>query len=368
LNKSQALLLFLFVTSLALAFPNAYAVQTTRIYQLVHPSRTVAGGFDPIHVTATVYYNDTTPGNTLAVGILDAEMTPQRVIPGIVTSSPDPCLNQFVLTAFCVIDVKAASGAEQLNFRIGGILGGKRGPGNWNLNVTTALFDANNMLIPKTTSSILFGIELAPVTLKVTVPAAVAVSVDGVRQPPGSAAVGVALGEHNITVPSLVQLNPTTRLRFDHWPDGSTNMNRTILVTGDTSFDVAYVIQNLLTITGPQPNSSGAGWYDEGTTATFSVPRTEPMGGLLGILGGKLNFQGWYENGQLLTRSTTGAISMNQPHMITAAWQGDYSEPTVILPGIIIILAFAYLMARRTKAKPTRRRSHRRRKLTKRRS
>jgi hypothetical protein len=362
LNKSHALLVCLLVTSLAFAFPNAYAVQTTRIYQLVHPSSTVAGGFNPIDVTATVYYNDTAPGNFLAVGILDAEMTPQKVVPGIVTSSPDPCLNQFVLTAFCVIDVKAVSGAEQLNFRIGGILRGKRGPGTWNLNVTTALFDSNNMLIPKTTSSILFGIELTPVILKVIVPAAVAVSVDGVQQPPGPAAVGVTFGEHNITVPSLVQLNPTTRLRFDHWPDGSTNMNKTVLVTGDTSFDVAYVAQNLLTITAPQTSSTGAGWYDEGTTATFSVPRTESMGGLLGILGGKLNFQGWYENGQLLTRSTTGTISMNQSHMITAVWQGDYSEPTVILVGIVIILAFVYFMARRTKAKLTRRRFHRRRK------
>jgi len=362
LNKAQILIVCLLVTSLVIALPNAYAVQATSIYGLTHPSQTIAGSAEPIYVTATVNYSDALPGNSLAVGVLDAEMKPQGIVPGIATSSPDPCLNQFVLTAFCIINVSAASGAEQLSFRIGGVLGGKHQPGVWKLNMTAAFFDSSGALIPKTTSSVLFGIELTPVTLRVTVPAAVAVSVDGLQQPPGPAAVGVALGEHNITVPLLVQVSPTTRLRFDHWPDGSTNANRIVFVTGDTNLDVAYMTQNLLTITGPQTNSTGAGWYDEGTTATFSVAQTEPMGELLGILGGKLNFQGWYENGQLLTRSTTGTISMNQPHTITAAWQGDYSEPIVILGGILVILAFAYFLVRRRRTRPTRRSSRSRRK------
>jgi len=362
LNNAQILVACLLVTSFSLtAFPNAYAVQTTNVYGLTHPSQTVAGSIEPIYVTATVNYNDTFPGNSLAVGLLDAEMTPQRIIPGIAASSPDPCLNQFVLTAFCIINLSAPSGIEHFSFRIGGVLGGRRQPGTWKLNMTAALFDSSGALIPKTTSSVPFGIELTPVTLRMTVPTAVAVSVDGSQQPPGPAAVGVALGEHNITVPILVQVNPTTRLRFDHWQDGSTNANRTILIAGDTNLDAAYVTQNLLTITGPQTNSTGAGWYDEGTTAIFSVAQIEPMGGLSGILGGKLNFQGWYETGQLLARSPTASMAMNQPHTITAAWQGDYSEPTVIFGGIVIIFTFAYLLARR-RAKPRTRRSRSRRK------
>jgi hypothetical protein len=367
LKNAHALLVCLLVTSLVLAFPNVSA-QSTRIYELVQPSHTVAGGQTPIEVTAIVYYNKTTPGNYLVTGIIDQDTTPHKITPGIVTSSPDPCLNQPVLAALCVIGINTASGAEHLGFKIGGILGAKRGPGTWNLNMTTALFDPTHSLIQKTTSTVLFGIQLTPVAVKVTVPASVAVSVDGVQQPPGPAVIGVALGEHNISVPALVQVDPTTRLMFDHWPDGSTNTNRTIFITSDANITVTYVTQNLLTIAGPQATSTGAGWYNDGETATFSVAPTEPMAGLLGNLGGKMSFQGWYENGQLLTSSTRGTISMNQPHTITAVWQADYSEPALILTGIVIVIALAYLMVRRRTKKPARRRPQRSRKRAKRRS
>ena len=360
------MLVYLFVISLVLAFPNVYA-QSTRIYELVQPSHAVAGSQDPVEVTAIVYYNNTTRGNYLVTGIVDQDTTPAEISPGIVTSSPDPCLNQPVLAALCVSGITATSGAEHLDFKIGGILGGKRVPGTWDLNMTTALFDTTHNLIPKTKSTVLFGIQLTPVALNVTVPSPVAVSVDGVQQPSGPAVVGVALGEHNVSVPALVQVDPTTRLMFDHWPDGSTDTNRTILITSNANITVTYVTQNLLTLTGPQATSTGAGWYNEEEPATFSVAQTEPMAGLLGNFGGQMKFQGWYENGQLLTSSTTGTISMNRPHTITAVWQADYSEPALILTGIVIIFALAYLMVRRRTNKPARRRPHRGRKRAKRR-
>jgi hypothetical protein len=304
----------------------------------------------------------------LVTWIIDQDTTPQEITPGIVTSSPDSCLNPPVLAAVCVIGIKTASGAEYLDFKIGGILGGKRGPGIWDLNMTTALLDPNRNLIPKTTSTVLFGIQLTPVALKVTVPASIAVTIDGVQQPPGPAVVGVALGEHNVSVPALVQVSPTTRLMFDHWPDGSTATNRTIFITSDANITVTFLTQNLLTIAGPQATSTGAGWYNEGEPATFSVAATETMAGFLGNLGGKLKFQGWYENGQLLTGSTTGTVSMNQPHTITAVWQADYSEPALILIGVVIIFALAYLMARRRTKKPARHSPHRGGKRAKRRN
>jgi hypothetical protein len=180
LKNVHALLVCLLVASLVLAFPNVYA-QSTRIYEVVQPSHAVAGGQDPIEVKAIVYYNNTAPGNYLVTGIIDQDATPREITPGIVTSSPDSCLNQPLLAALCIIGIKTASGAEQVDFKIGGILGGKRGPGTWDLNLTTALFDSKDILIPKTTSTVLFGIQLTPLALEVTVPASVAVSVDGVQ-------------------------------------------------------------------------------------------------------------------------------------------------------------------------------------------
>ncbi len=357
---SKALLIFLLIISLVLAFPGVQATQTTRIYELVHPIATTAGSLDPVPVTAVVFYNNTVPGYTLKVGIFDAEKMPQVLAAGIVqSSSPDPCLNEPALEALCVIKVPASTGAENLGFAIGGILGGKRGPGTWALNFTAALFDSNNTLVPKSVSSVQFEIQLTPVRLTVAVPAAVVVSVDGVQQAPGPADVGVALGQHNITIPTFAQIDTGTRLRFDHWADGLAVTNRTVLVSSDKSLEVVYVTQNLLTITGPQAHSNGVGWYAEGATATFSVAPVEAMASLLGIMGGKLKFQGWYENGELLTDSTTGTVAMNRPHTLAAVWQADYSMPIAIVLGIAIILSLAYFITHRRTAKPKRRRRSR---------
>ncbi len=343
--------------------PGVNAAQATSIHQLTYPPQALAGGLIPIPITATVYYNNTIPGNTLVVGILDADLTPQRITPGLATSSPDPCADQSsLLAALCPITLKAPSGAEHLSFKIGGILGGRVTQGTWDLNITAALYDRNRGLIANSVSTTLFKIHLTPAAFKLIVPSAVNVTIDGVQQPPGSAQVGVALGRHNVTAPVLVQVDPLTRLRFDHWSDGLTEPNRTVVVNGDMSLEAVYVTQNLLTITGPQAASIGAGWYDQSETATFSVAALEPMAGILGMLGGKLRFQGWYENGGLITSETTGTIPMNQPHMIAAVWQADYTQPIVIFLAIAIILAFIYLIARRRTTNRTRRPSRRSRK------
>ncbi len=313
-------------------------------------------------VSAIVFYNNTVVGDTLVVGILDADKTPQLLVPGIVFSSPDPCANQPTFPADCRIKIKSGSGAEHLQFQIGGkIFGGKTGFGAWNLNMTTLLLDSSGNLIPKSVSTIPFAIQLTPATLRVTVPVNVAVSVDGVKLSPGPALVPVVLGDHNITVPNIAQIDATTREVFDHWgDDGSTDPFRIILIVNDTNLEAVFVTQHLLTIEGPQPSSEGAGWYDASAVATFSVQAVEPMSGPLGLLGGKLKFQAWYENGTLLTDQTTGTITMNTPHTITAVWQTDYLLPAAILVGIIILLAFAYLVAHRRRRTPKKTGSKRR--------
>ena len=298
----------------------------------------------------------------MIVGILDADKSPQTITPGIVTAAPDPCVGPLQLAALCQITLSAKSGAEELTFKIGGILGGRQDVGTWDLNMTAALFDQNGTMVPKTMSTVPFAIQLVPVALQIVVPPNVAVSIDGYTQPPGPSLVAVKLGEHNITAPAIVQVDPVTRMRFDHWSDGSTDVNRTIVIGNDTNLAGTYVTQYLLTITSQQANATGAGWYDENSTATFSVPTTQPMPGLLGTLGGKLNLQGWYENGTLLTTSATGTVTMNEPHTITLATQADYTLPTAALAVIAIIGALTYIFNRRRTVKPSRRRSRKTRK------
>ena len=289
-------------------------------------------------------------------------MSSQRIVPGIVVFSTDPCVNQPELTALCAIALRAASGVEVISFQIGGIFGGRRGPGIWDLNVTSALLDTQGNLVAGSASSGLFKVTLTPLVLTVDVPSGVAASIDGVQQAPGPASVGVAMGQNNITVPQLVQLNESSRLSFHGWSDGYPTAARNIVVTNTTTLQAIYATQNLLTLVGLPGNSTG-GWYDANTTATFSANQYQPMSGPLATLGARLSFEGWYENGQLLTNSPTGTISMDKPHTLTAVWQVDYTIPAAAI-GIIIaaVVVVIFLILRRKKPATSRRRKRSRRK------
>jgi hypothetical protein len=365
LKPSIFLVVCLLAVCLASVLPAVEASQTTTIYQINGPSSAVAGSEAPLSVAVTVYYNDTVAGYQLVVGILYTDLSPARIVPGVVVSSTDPCVNEPEAVAVCAIVILKSSGVERIGFQIGGIFGGRREPGSWGLNVTSVLEGPQNNLIPGSVSSKLFRIDLTPVALNVNVPSGVAVSVDGVSQPAGSVSIGVALGQHNITVPQLVNVSQSTRLRFEHWSDGYPSTSRIIVVTNSTTVKVDYVTQNLLTLIGVEGNATVPTWYDADNSATFSTNQYEPIPGLLGALGARLSFQGWYENGQVVTNSPTGTISMDEPHTLTALWQVDYSTPAVITLGVIAVVIMAFMLLRRRKRPSTRRgRSKRRRKRT----
>ncbi len=127
------------------------------------------------------------------------------------------------------------------------------------------------------------------------------------------------------------------------------------MVTGNASIEAVYVTQHLLTLVGAGENATVAGWYDADSVATFSTNQYQPITGLLGEIGAKSTFQGWYENTQLITSSPNGTISMDKPHTLTAVWQIDYTVPGGITLGIVAAIVVAYLVVRRSKTKPARR-------------
>ena len=340
---------------LASGYPLAAAAQTTMIGQINGSTSIVAGSQSPIPLTVTVYYTSSL-GNQLIVGILDANLTSPRIVPGIVASSTDSCLNQPEPAALCAISVSKTSGVEVIGFQVGGIFGGRRGPGIWNLNVTSALVDPKGNLVVGSASSSIFQVTLVPVILTVDVPAGVAASVNGVEQSPGRASVGVALGQNNITVPQLVQLNQSSRLMFDYWSDGYPATTRSIVITNTTTLQAVYVTQNLLTVLGLPGNSTENGWYDADASATFSASAYQPMSGLLGALGGRISFEGWYENGQLLTNSPAGTISMDEPHTLTAVWQVDYTIPIIVVIVAVGAVVAIFTIVHRMKSRTPRRR------------
>jgi uncharacterized repeat protein (TIGR02543 family) len=249
----------------------------------------------------------------------------------------------------------------RIDFQIGGIFGGRVEPGVWDLNVTSVLIDPQNNLIPGSVSSRLFKVDLAPVSLNVAVPSHVIVSVDGTLQPAGSTTVGVALGQHNITVPEFANVSQSTRLRFDHWDDGSTRPNRTVNLQSDTTIEATFVPQYLLTLKSPPTLAMGAGWYDMGSTAQFSVPTAIQMPGLLGAIGARQVFKGWYEDGERVTTSNIGSVGMFGAHTLTAKWTPDYTIPVISLAAIAAVIeGSAVFVSRRRAAGGERKRKRKR--------
>jgi len=288
------------------------------------------------------------------VGVLDTSLSPQRLVPGVVVSSTAPCANQAAAYyALCATTVSSSSGV--VGFQIGGIFGGRTQPGSWILNVTSVLVDSQNRLVAGSVSSRLYKINLAPVALTIDVPSGVSVAVDGATQPPGSVSLGVSLGPHNLTLPQVVNMSQSTRLRFDHWADGSQSPFRQITVTSDTLLRADYTTQNMLTLVDVQGNGTVLNWYDANSNATFSTTQYQKMSGVVAEFVPRLVLQGWYENGQLITTSPTGTIPMDKPHTLTAVWRTDVSEQWEVALGILTIAIITILlMSRRNRKVPDR--------------
>jgi hypothetical protein len=171
----------------------------------------------------------------------------------------------------------------------------------------------------------------------------VSVTIDGQQQPPGSISINIAPGVHTISVPNMTSLDNSTRLVFGGWNDASTQPNRTDNLEIDTTLAAEYIKQYKLTLISPV-NATGAGWYYEGSIAQISVtPQSSP--GLIGTLGAKMVFEGWFENGQLKTTSNNATLQMNSPRTLTAEWTTDYTIPiaiTIVLVAAIVVITVAF--------------------------
>jgi hypothetical protein len=341
------LLVFLVIAS----FSSVHA-QTTNITHLLFPSSVVAGSLEPLPVSVTVPYNDTKPGFWLVVGIVDLKSN-RTIVPGSAEGSPSPCLNQPSAQALCQVQLQSASGVENLQFKIGGIFANARhAPGTWDLQMTAEILDTNLIVLSR--SNVSFTIKLAPISLIVDVPNNATIWVDGTASSGGN--IAVAIGPHSISVPILVTINDTERLRFDSWADGFTQPNRTLFVSSNMRLRVVYHPQYRLSINNSFPgvNVVGAGWYDNGSLASFSVPETQLSGGgVFDFLGAKVTFQGWFENGNLITINSSGTIDMNSPHTIIAQWTTDYTIPIVLIAVVVAVCIGICLALRRPTRKST---------------
>lgn len=181
----------------------------------------------------------------------------------------------------------------------------------------------------------------AAVTIAVQPTANMSAIVDGVNYPSTKlpTTFNWFMGtNHSLQVNSTLQ-NGGTRYVFLQWSDGSTLNSKNFTALTDITLTANYKTQYMLTVVSDAGNPQGTGWYDSGTQAMFSVTTPVPEPGVLGMLGGKLLFQGWSGDSKSTSKSVT--ITMNGPKTVTAVWTQDNTQPLLILGGIVAVIAVA---------------------------
>jgi len=309
-----------------------------------YPSRAAVGSTLVVVVTVN-WSRSSSSWNYLAIVLGDVEK--DDTVSSIPTGAPTPCMTLTTgqgTEGVCVFKLPGSRGTENVRFS----LVAPYNPRAWRLRAIAAFVDYNLNIVSSSLISRDFSIEITDhVFLSVNVPSGARVTLDGVEHPPGAIRLDVRIGPHALSVPTTIAVSSDTRLRFDHWSDSSSMPNRTIYLSSDTQLEAIYTRQYLLAVTRISGETSSE-WYDRGTVATVSVPSMiEPMKGILGVIGGKMIFEGWYEKGALLSTATEISITMDKPHVVEARWKQDYTAPSLFIGGILLGTISVLIIAQR---------------------
>jgi hypothetical protein len=117
----------------------------------------------------------------------------------------------------------------------------------------------------------------------------------------------------------------------------------TIIMNDPHNATANYKTQYLLTVNSPNGlgNPQGAGYYDSGTTAQFSV--TSPVGYLIQQI--FVQWQGDYSGS-----SPQASVTMDGPKTVNAVWTTSYTN-LYIAGGVVALLAIVAVLAMRRRGK-----------------
>ncbi len=277
----------------------------------------------PIIVNATVAYGDAKAGYYLAVGVFDLD--DGNLVGGLGSSSPQPC-SSTTPYAGCIVLLTNEHGSERMQFSL------EHPKAVWNLALVAALLDDARNTISNSYSDYTFTISVqTALTLTVIVPPTVPVDVDGVNGSGGSIQLALPAGNHNVSVPDFVSFGDQTRLKFVSWSDGSKAKSRLVDLDHDITLTGNYATEYYLEVISPVA-VQGTGWYDAESMVTVSIhSASEPMSGIMGILGGKWVFQGWSVDENEVSRSPVLLITMDYPKVVNVLWTPDYTVPLILL-------------------------------------
>jgi len=132
----------------------------------------------------------------------------------------------------------------------------------------------------------------------------------------------------SISISSVTE--PTIRRHFVGWSGDYTGNEKTasFIVSTPKAIKANWRSEYLLTIESAYGEPKGAGWYDEGTPATISVP--ESFGVLV-----RHFFTGW--SGDMTAGAPTAMLMVDSPITVTAEWRTDYTYLILLIVGSIVI-------------------------------
>jgi len=325
--------LLLLVACVYLVVP-VYA-QTISMSNLQYPSTILLN--KQLTVSYTVSYADANVGDYLVAGIFEPNTSGgwQFALGSTLDSSPDNCrqvaTSPYNGDAACEYTLSSLQGSETVSFSLT-----EDTIGTYQFNAFAGIEDQNfNVLAGTDRTQNEFSISIFnQFTLTVDVPSQVPVTLDGAQQGTGSFGLQLSPGSHAVSVPSVVQLDSTSRLKFNGWSDGSTQLTRTFDLESDTEITATYVTQYLVNATSDSTLQSG--WYDQGTVLQLHVTN-QLVNNYRLFTGG---FDGWYNGNQLISKSPSASLTVSGPVNLSDRWNYLPYLPLVLIVAVVAVILF----------------------------
>ena len=130
----------------------------------------------------------------------------------------------------------------------------------------------------------------------------------------------------SFSVDSQVDQGNQTKRLFLVWRGDTTTSTSSgsILMDSPKNITAIWKTQYSLKVVSPYGSVKGSGWYDKGSTATFSVDSSVDQGNMTRRL-----FTGW--TGDSSDKAPSSALVMNAPKVVAANWKTEY--PVFVLSG-----------------------------------
>jgi hypothetical protein len=109
------------------------------------------------------------------------------------------------------------------------------------------------------------------------------------------------------------------------------------------------ISQYYVTVKSEYGTITGAGWYDSGSTASFSLSPSSMSAGFLTYH----VFSGW--SGDSTSKNSTASVIVDSPKVITATWAVDSTQLYLAVIGVVILVivlgAVVWMRSRHPKPK-----------------